>query len=256
MATVWNRYSAINSYFKTEYATNINTYATLRVFMINLTKTYIPKKAKILTYQQIKKVIALLNDGKDDILYRVIVLLMYFGLLRGTEVLNIKYEEVTFLDSGEVQIEYCTSSKTRIAGFSYLIPAQYKKEFKAYMDDWCPETGNFFLKNYRKDINKRKTKTGWRTLQNMTARVEELLKLPKGSLTTHSFRRSSATALANAGASLIQLKRAGRWQSSAVAEGYIEHCLPEKRKQVTMMADGDAIDITSVSFFIHIYNMF
>ena len=90
----------------------------------------------------------------------------------------------------------------------------------------------------------------------MTARVEHLLKLPKGSLTTHSFRRSGATALANAGASLIQLKRAGRWQSSTVAEGYIEHCLPEKRKQVTMMADDDAIEITSVSFFIQIYNIF
>ena len=83
----------------------------------------------------------------------------------------------------------------------------------------------------------------------MCRRVEQILKLPVGSLTTHSFRRSGATSLANGGATLIQLKRAGRWASSTVAEGYIEHCLPEKRKQVSMMTNENTIEISSVSFY-------
>ena len=86
-------------------------------------------------------------------------------------------------------------------------------------------------------------------MEKMCRRVEEVLDLTCGSLTTHAFCRSGATSLANAGASLIQLKRAGRWQSSAVAEGYIKNCLPEKRKQVSMMRDHDTIEISSVSFF-------
>ena len=87
---MWSRYSAINSYFKVQYGTNVNSFATLRVFMISLTKHYIPHKAKILTYTQIKKAISELNEGNDDMMYKMIIILMYFGLLRGTEVMNIK----------------------------------------------------------------------------------------------------------------------------------------------------------------------
>ena len=40
--------------------------------------------------------------------------------------------------------------------------------------------------------------------------------------TGHSFRRSFATHLAESGAPLITLKRAGRWQSDNVDQGYID----------------------------------
>ena len=86
----------------------------------------------------------------------------------------------------------------------------------------------------------------------MCGRFEEILGLPKGTLTTHTFRRSGAMALANNGASLIQLKRAGRWSSSAVAEGYIENSLPEKRKQVSLMTGNSVIEILSVSYDFHL----
>ena len=209
-----------------------------------------PTKAKILTFRQIKKAIAELGEDKDDIIYKVIILLMYFGLLRGTEVLSIKRDELSFIDTGEIQVEYRNSSKTRVKGFSYLIPKVYRKEFQDFLDDWSPDGGDALLKNYNAKYSNRKKKTGWRTMEKMCRRVEEVLDLKSGSLTTHTFRRSGATSLANAGATLIQLKRAGRWQSSKVAEGYIENCLPEKRKQVSMMTDHDTIEISSVSFLL------
>ena len=84
----------------------------------------------------------------------------------------------------------------------------------------------------------------------MCYRVEQVLGLKCGSLTTHAFCRSGATALANAGASLIQLKRAGMWQSSKVVQGYIKNRLPEKRRKVSMMTDHDTIEISSVSFLL------
>ena len=40
--------------------------------------------------------------------------------------------------------------------------------------------------------------------------------------TGHCFRRSSATALADSGASMTTLKRQFRWKSDTVAEGYID----------------------------------
>ena len=45
----------------------------------------------------------------------------------------------------------------------------------------------------------------------------------------HSYRRTSATFLANAGASEIELKRHGGWKSLACAERYVEDALEYKK---------------------------
>jgi hypothetical protein len=52
--------------------------------------------------------------------------------------------------------------------------------------------------------------------------IAKFLDLPDPkSYTGHSFRVSSATVLADEGASSITLKRHGRWTSDSVAEGYL-----------------------------------
>lgn len=48
--------------------------------------------------------------------------------------------------------------------------------------------------------------------------------------TGHCFRRSSASLLVEAGASVDELKRHGGWVSSKTAEGYVETSLVSKRK--------------------------
>lgn len=48
--------------------------------------------------------------------------------------------------------------------------------------------------------------------------------------TGHSFRRTSATILADAGADTLMLKRHGGCRSSTVVEGYIENSISNKRK--------------------------
>ena len=50
------------------------------------------------------------------------------------------------------------------------------------------------------------------------------------SYTGHSFRRSSATLLADSGADLVTLKRHGGWKSSTIAEGYVEDSFNQKKK--------------------------
>lgn len=48
--------------------------------------------------------------------------------------------------------------------------------------------------------------------------------------TGHSFRRTSATLLANSGADIITLKQHGGWRSTNVVEGYVENSISRKRK--------------------------
>lgn len=60
-------------------------------------------------------------------------------------------------------------------------------------------------------------------------KIAEFLKLPfPKEYTGHSFRRSSATMLVDAGATMPTLKRHGGWKSDAVAEGYIEQSIKNK----------------------------
>ena len=59
--------------------------------------------------------------------------------------------------------------------------------------------------------------------------------------TGHSFRRTSAILLADAGANITTLKRHGGWKSDSIAKGYIEESVANKAKI------GDLIS-TSINF--------
>ena len=67
---------------------------------------------------------------------------MFFGLLRGNELLSMKREEVSMLETMEIQIEYQASTKTRVKGFSFLIPSTYAPTFTKYFGEWSAEGGN------------------------------------------------------------------------------------------------------------------
>ena len=56
--------------------------------------------------------------------------------------------------------------------------------------------------------------------------------------TGHSFRRTSATLLVDAGADITALKRHGGWKSTTVAEGYIADSLVNKRKIQEQISSG------------------
>eukprot|EP00957_Ditylum_brightwellii_P152178 11585856-Ditylum_brightwellii.AAC.1 len=47
--------------------------------------------------------------------------------------------------------------------------------------------------------------------------------------------RSVATALADTGISITNLKQAGRWKSDEVAEGYLENSTPQKNDRMSML---------------------
>ena len=54
-------------------------------------------------------------------------------------------------------------------------------------------------------------------------KIEALLGLESKTLTAHCFCRLGETSLANSGASVINIKQAGRWRSLTTVEGYLEH---------------------------------
>jgi hypothetical protein len=55
--------------------------------------------------------------------------------------------------------------------------------------------------------------------------------------TSHTFRRSGASIMANGSASMEQIKIAGNWKSTGAAEGYIQKSDPMKRKIANIQAE-------------------
>eukprot|EP00957_Ditylum_brightwellii_P034914 2645680-Ditylum_brightwellii.AAC.1 len=65
--------------------------------------------------------------------------------------------------------------------------------------------------------------------------IEEKLGLIEKSLTAHFGRRSGAIALADAGISMSNLKRAGRWASILAVEEYMKHSHASKKEHLTLL---------------------
>ena len=55
--------------------------------------------------------------------------------------------------------------------------------------------------------------------------------------TSHCFRRSAATTLADNGSTMTNLKRHGRWSSDSCAEGYIDNSRKLKLERLTLLGD-------------------
>lgn len=152
------------------------------------------------------------------------------GGCRREELKNMVVEDVE--DLGSVLIVTIPNTKTKV-----------QRKFTVTSGD-----GLDLIKVYRKYVALRPLDTNLKRLflcyrsgkciaqpvgMNIIGKVPEkiatYLKLPNPSLyTSHSFRRSSATLLVDAGADITTLKRHGGWKSTTVAESYIEDSIQNK----------------------------
>ncbi|KAB0805652.1 hypothetical protein PPYR_02622 [Photinus pyralis] len=106
--------------------------------------------------------------------------------------------------------------------FSYWQKYQFDRFMKRK-----PCTQRYFLiYNNSKCVN---TPVGINTIGKIPMKITQFLGLENPwTFTGHSFRRTSATILANHGEGLIGIKQLVGWKSSAVAESYIEDSLHNK----------------------------
>ena len=80
---------------------------------------------------------------------------------------------------------------------------------------------------------------GKNKLRAMPRKIAEFLKLPEPELFTgHSFRRTSASILANAGADFAMLEDHGGWKSSAIAKQYVQRSLNYKTKAGNLISSA------------------
>ena len=242
VGSVWSIYAAINNTMRRLHRVKMNSWEDLRRLLIGITKWYIPKKSDILTKDQLYKVLTECFDPSDpeDLLSLIVCTLMFSGLLRQCEVMEILVSWVKVDSKNQrIYVDYKDSTKSRARGFGFMLPPKLYPFFVSYIrqimhkkDSPVPLKNTRFLKNFNKRTGKRFQNMGRDRINKILRRIETFLNLEANSLTAHCFRRTAATMLANSGISLLGLKRAGRWKGIKSAEEYLEHSLPTQRDRM------------------------
>jgi hypothetical protein len=98
-------------------------------------------------------------------------------------------------------------------------------------------------RNFQHD-NYTRQAAGKQKIANLPKEIATFLGLPNPlSYTGHCLRATSATLLADAGISMMNLKRHGGWKSDTVVEGYLRESKKLKADTATMLATGSDIPL-------------
>lgn len=164
---------------------------------------------------------------------------MIFGLTgacRGGELTNLTVSNIK--DDGKEVIVKIPETKNKDPKF-YIVGDEFAKIIREYMMMRPPAaTSDRLFYQWRKGkcVNQ---VMGKHSIAKIPKDVATFLKLPEpSSYTGHSYRRTGTTLAANAGFSMIELKRFGGWKSDRVCEGYIQNSLKYKRQQAKRISDA------------------
>ena len=235
-STLWVIYSCINSYFIGKYGKKLNGVLGLQKFLKGLTSRYVCKKSKTFSPEQMHQVISFATNSKDyeDTLMGVGISLLYYGLLRSIDVLNITIDDVHVdKTKGKTIVRFEHTRKRRNEGYTFHIPSIYQELFVRYSEELHQKSkgSSRFLKNWVARSSARTQNAGKNMIIKWIARMCSILKIDPAGYTTHCFRRSAATNLADAGVSFVNLKRHGQWLSDSVVEGYIANSVPLRKER-------------------------
>lgn len=148
--------------------------------------------------------------------------------MRKGEIYNVKLGDVKDMNSALiVDVPYTKTKKPR----QFVISDNFYSVCKKYMN-LRPST--MTDKNQRFFINYQKGKctkqfVGINKLGTLVQDIAKFLKLPHPeTYTGHTYRRTSATIIADKTGDLLALKRHGGWQSNGTAEGYVNDSISKK----------------------------
>lgn len=157
------------------------------------------------------------------------------GACRGNELVQVSVNDVK--DTGSEIIVDVKNTKNKIDrtfvikngedNNSLIKHVEICRKYMALRKSQTPHS-RFFV--YYKDAKCSVQPVGKNTFGKLPQNIASFLKLPDASLYTgHCFRRTSASLLANSGATVDILKRHGGWKSATVAEGYVESSINNKK---------------------------
>ncbi|KAG4076779.1 hypothetical protein HA402_009125 [Bradysia odoriphaga] len=231
--SLWAFHSMLKSTLRAYDNVDIGKFCQVAAFLKTKSSGHKVVKAKVFAESDILKFI----DETDDLAWLDVKVVLIFGICgacRTDELTRITRDDVE--RHGDLFLVKLQTTKTKVSG-SFTINGKFAMIVQKYIDlrpNRVEGKDRFFM-NYQRGkctvqfIGKNK-------FAQMPRRIAAYLGLPEvDRYTGHTFRRTSATILANSGADLETIMRHGRWRTGSCAKGYIEDSLQYKAKTGQMI---------------------
>lgn len=219
------------------------------MYLSKLSNKYVPSKAAILPADGLFRWFAKAPSTAEDCQNRAMALVAFFGCLRSCELVALELKDIEEIADGvliRITRMKTTARETRFIvpytsfSCSAVSPAKVVLDYIAVVRPWL-------ISHKLSRLWPRPIKSGYssqfRGKNHMTViakAIAEFLNLNTANYTSHSFRRSSATAVADNGMSLLNLKRFGGWKSDTVASSYIDESLASIKEAAVKLAPSPA----------------
>ncbi|MBX3709493.1 MAG: tyrosine-type recombinase/integrase [Gammaproteobacteria bacterium] len=187
------------------------------------------EKARALAMEELSQMVGYLKSLDTLIAMRNMALLLvgFFGAFRRSELVNIKWEHITFMPEGiEIIIP---RSKTDQSGEGQVCAIPYGEDSLCpvtALKNWCEKTdiqsGFIFCAIDRHD----KISSLPLSMQSVNLVIKSIAKACQlthaNQFSSHSLRRGFATTASRKGAPFVSIMRHGRWRHEGTVLGYIE----------------------------------
>ncbi|XP_065219416.1 uncharacterized protein LOC135844941 [Planococcus citri] len=229
--TLWSMYSMLHKMIFLKQKKDISKYVHLDDFLKSNSKGYKPKKAKIFRDEEISKFI----ETAPDECYLAVKVILIFGILgacRSDEMVNMTTENIVRFESPQKMylVSIPEENKTNISRSFTITDSKYFDIVERYLNLRPKDlpSGRLFVtyqggRCIRQFIGKTK-------ISAAAKEIASFLELEPALYTGHSFRRSSATLLADSGADMLAIQRLGGWKSMTVASGYADNSMHQKKR--------------------------
>ncbi|XP_028132030.2 uncharacterized protein LOC126892541 [Diabrotica virgifera virgifera] len=250
-STLWSKYSMLRTMLQIKENVDIK-YPKVIAFLKRQNQGYKANNAKTFSREEVNK---FLLDAPDHnyLLMKVLLIFGISGACRCDELVKMVTKDVE--DKGSILIVNIPNTKTNMQ--------------RTFVINASSGNGPNDIEIYRKYISLRpkidqsrlfvcyragkcsKQLVGKNSISKIPTKIAEFLKLPNATnYTGHSFRRTSASLLANSGGDILALKQHGGWKSTNIAEGYIEQSLAKKQKiseQIMGVTEVEEVDYNQPS---------
>lgn len=234
-ASLWCEYSMIKSSIFIEENTDISKYPKLRAFLKRKNDGYKPKKSSVFTREQVND---FLLQASDDtyLLMKVVAVLGIAGACRSDELCKLTMENVKHKNNNDIIIVTIPDSKNGMSRTFTITSCpgsvchlEIVKKYITIRLEVKTDNSRFFMRYQSGRCCNQPV--GKNTISTIPNKIAQFLNLenPK-TYTGHSFRRTSATLLANTGVDVLAIKRHGGWKSATIAESYVADSLCNKNE--------------------------
>lgn len=218
-------------------------------FLKNINSSYQKKQANFFTKDDVNKFLDEAPNSGAFLLDKVILLFGIFGGCRSiSELLPITFDDIKIIDEAGIWVNFTSPKRRGQPGkmYRFLIPSEFSHFWVQYSKALGSKAkGNIFKScpsKEREDISR----CHWSFIDanlgknSITKHIQAIARwLDKDdpfSFTSHSLRRTSATLMADSGATSTQLQTHFGWKNQATANTYVEESKSSKIQAANMIS--------------------